>query len=250
MSILDIFKSQESAPVVAPTAPVTQTPPGNIPDQTQPVTQQSAATEVNGVVPVTELKKDDSPLAEFSKLWDTDPTKKDDSTSAIAPALTQESVQKAMAKHDFSTAISPEHLTAIGAGGEEAQKAFSLAMNQVAQQVMTQSTMINNKLAEQQIAKAVSAHMASLPGQLRSQAASDHANTINPLFSNPAVKPVIDSIRPQLLQKHPNATAAEITQMTQDFISAMQESINPKPVVNDSSNTEVNWEAFLTAGQG
>jgi len=254
MGILDIFKS-EPAPAVAPatTTPVqaapTAAPPGNIPDQATPVTQQSPTTEPNGVVPAAiPEKKDESPLAEFNTLWDTDPKKVDDKTVAVAPGLNQEAVAKAMAKTDFSAAISPEHLTAIAAGGEEAQKAFALAMNQVTQQAMTTSTMINKKLTDQAITKAVEAHMASLPGQLRSQAASDHLVTSNPLFSNPAIKPVIEATQAQLLQKFPTATAAEITKMTQDYVVAMGETFAPKPVVNDSSNTEVDWEAFMQAG--
>lgn len=248
MSILDIFRTPP-APAVpatpavpaqqAPAAPAgTPAPPGNIPDQ------QVVATPGNGVVPVPQ--KDESPLAEFNTLWDTDPNKGDDAPAAPTP-LDPEAVRKAVAKTDFSNVVTPDHLTAIAAGGEEAQAAFAQAMNAVAQQVMVQSTMVNNKLTEQAVERAIQSHTAGLPEMLRSQAASDHLKTANPLFSNPAVKPVIEATQTALLQKFPNATAAELTEMTQNYIVAMGESFAPAVVVNDGGLQETDWEAYLTS---
>jgi len=112
---------------------------------------------------------------------------------------------------------------------------------------MVQSTMVNNKVTEQAVERALTAHKATLPDMLRSGLVSDHAKNSNPLFDNPAVKPVIEATQERLLQKFPNATPAEITEMTQRFIMAMGQEFTPKDVVNDNSAGETDWDAFMDA---
>lgn len=260
MSFMDIFKQ---APIVTPTVqPVAPTPgvvtpnpvipaspiPGNIPAPTvsaEPGTgQQAPALPVPAPTPA-EPAEPKSPLDEFTNLWDTKPVDPNAPAPVEAPELNAESVQTAVAKADFSSAITPETLAAISAGGDDAQTAFATAMNVVAQKVMTQAIMVNDKLTKQAIAKASKAYEDSLPEMLRASAAADHLKTSNPLFSNPAVKPVIEATQAQLLQKFPNATHAEITKMTQDYIIAMGESFTPKAVVNDNSGGETDWEKYL-----
>lgn len=257
MSMFDIFKTTPDTPaVVAPQQqPAPQpgqqpvvAPPGNIPNP-QVTAQESAVTAPNGVVPAQpaiETKEPETPLDEFKNLWETDPTK----TTPVAAntELTQADLSKVMAKADFSSVITPENLTAIAAGGEDAQKAFSNSLNAVAQQVMIQSTLVNNKLTEQAVQKAIDTYQAKLPDLLRSQAASDHLRTSNPLFSKPAVKPVIQATQAQLLQKFPNATHTEITKMTENFIIALGEIVKPVTAVNDNqAGSETDWDAFMSS---
>jgi len=120
-------------------------------------------------------------------------------------------------------------------------------MNAMVQKVMVQNTLVNEKLTAQAVAAAVKTHSANLPELLRQQAAVDHLKTSNPVFSHPAVKPVMEATQAQLLQKFPNATHAELTDMTQNFIIAMGESIAPKTTINDSSPNEIDWMAFMNA---
>lgn len=224
-------------------------PPGNIPDKATPSVPQPAGNEPNGVVPeqvpAVAPVVPDSPLAEFSKLWDTAPVDPNKPSTTPAP-LDTAAVQKAVAKTDFSTSITPETLTAIAAGGEDAQKAFATAMNQVAQQVMVQSISVNDKLTQKAIKDAMTANQASMQEQVRSLAAHDHLNTTNPLFSNPAVKPVIEATQAQLLLKFPNATAAEITTMTQNYIVEMGKTFAPVETINDNSGLDqTDWSKFV-----
>jgi len=222
--------------------------PGNIPAPTVVADPNNPTAPVQQpVAPVTPEVVDDSPLAEFSKLWEDDPKKEGDTPPEPPATLKAEDVQKIVAKTDFSQAITPEMLVAITAGGEDAAKAFATAMNAVAQQVMVQSTMVNNKLTEQAVEKALTAHKATLPDMLRSGLVSDHAKNSNPLFANPAIKPVIEATQSQLLAKFPNATPAEITDMTQRFVIAMGQEFAPKDVVNDNAFGETDWDKFMDA---
>ena len=252
MGIFDAFKSNPApqAPAQQPAQPATTpTEPGAIPNQSAPATQQTPVTDVNGVVPAGQPApaepKDDSPLAEFNTLWDTAPVDPNNPTPQEPAPLTADQVQKVVAKADFSKVITPENLTAIAAGGEDAQKAFAVAMNAVAQQVMVQSTMVNNKLTEKAVADALKKHTENLPAELRRQAAADHLKTSNPLFDNPAVKPVIAATQQKLLEKFPNATHEQITEMTQNYIVAMGEAFTPKAAVTDNGLGEQDWTNFL-----
>ena len=248
MGLFDMFIKPAPEQQPAPQAQPQQqpAPPGNIPPQqvvaepgnpTAPVQQPAA--------PVTPEVVDNSPLAEFKGLWEDNPKKEGDPAPNESAALKAEDVQKIVAKTDFSQAITPETLAAINAGGEDAAKAFAQAMNAVAQQVMVQSTMVNNKLTEQAVERALEAHKATLPGMLRSGLVSDHAKNSNPLFANPAIKPVIEATQSQLLSKYPNATPAEITEMTQNYIIQMGAMFAPKDVVNDNAVGETDWDKFM-----
>ena len=236
MSIFDMFKSspaqqsQQAAP---------QQPQGGLhgvptvtPEPNNPTAPQSAPP-----MPA-------SPLAEFNNLWDTDPNKKPTSSASNKP-LNPADVQAAVSKTDFSSVLTPDLLAAIANGGEEAQKAYAQSMNLIAQKVMVDSTLVNNKLNEQLVAAARKEFQDSLPAMLRQQTSSDHLKTSNPLFSNPAIKPVIEATQAQLLQKFPNATPAEITEMTQKYVIAMGESFAPKATTNSNGAGDVDWSTFL-----
>jgi hypothetical protein len=251
-----------SAPAAAPVAPVVPgappvqaapvqppaagpTPPGNIPpnvDPNAPPAQPVPVVDPNAP-PVVE-----PPMAEFAKLWDT-PTIDPNAAAPTEPvALTAEAVQKVVANANFAGGVTSEVMATIAAGGEEAQKAMMLMLNQATQQAVTQSIMASSKLNEKAIADALAKQEATLPDLLRDQAANSHLNDLNPLFSNPAIKPVIDATRQQLLQKFPGDTPAQTAEKLQNFIVAMGAQFAPKEVVNDNASQETNWVDFMEKG--
>lgn len=251
MGIFDMFIPSQPAQQAAPAQPAQQqqpATPGNIPDP-QVVDQQTAQTPANGQVPAqsaSESKTTDSPLDQFADLWKNEPNTDANSGAAnqAAPQLTQENLQQVMSKVDFAKSISPEQMQAVAAGGEGATAALAQMLNSVAQQTMVQSTLVNNKLMEQAIAKTKADTMASMPDLVRQHAASSHLKDTDPLFSNPAIQPVIQATQQQLLQKYPNATPQELTSMTQNFIRAMGETFNPQAPAASSPN-ETDWSTFL-----
>ena len=262
MSVFDIFTKATPTPTTpeatpAPTAtPVPAATPvapvipaaGNIPTPTVPV-DPNAPGIVPGQVATAEPDVDPNtpkgPLDDFKTLWDTAPIDPNAPPNTPPAALTAEEVNKVVAKGNFVDTITPEQMKAINDGGEEATKAMNLLLNQVAQKTMAQSILVNNKLIETAVERANKQHAEALPELLRKNAAADHLKTTNPLFSNPAIKPVAKAVHDQLLLKHPNATNAEIATMTQDFILAMGEEFAPKPATTDLETGETNWEAFL-----
>jgi len=245
MGMFDIFTNTQptnAAPAV-PVQPVPgqPVPAGNIPPPPDPAVPGQGVVPASATVPATPTEPE-SPLDAFKDLWEPIPVDPNSPTPTAPAELTAEQVQTAVAKANFAQAITPEQLTAIGAGGEAAQKAFADAMNTVAQQVMVQSTMVNNKLTEKAVATALEQQSAEIPQMLRKQASTAHLNDTSDLFSNPAIQPVVQATQAQLLQKYPNATPLEITTMTQDFIKAMGEQFAPKPPADPN---EQDWDSFL-----
>lgn len=233
---MDMFRpKQEQAP--APVAPA-QTPvePGNMQPGAAATDPKNPAAPVASADPV-------SPLDQFKGLWENDPTKAapDDEPKPLDATELSTAVSKA----DFAKAISPEMLAAIAEGGEAATAALPAILNAVAQQTMVQSTLVNDKLMQKAITAALAKQQKSLPAMLREQQAANHSKTTNPLFDNPAIKPVAEATRAQLLQKFPDASTEQITEMTNSYLVAMGESFAPKPVVKKTAE-DVDWEAFLS----
>jgi hypothetical protein len=226
----------------------TPTQPGNLP-ATDPAANPAAevpdinnpAPNVASVEPVTP----DSPLDQFKGFWDTVPNEagNNNTPAQLDPAKLQEVISKA----NFTQTITPETLQLITAGGEGAAAAFTDALNTVAQQVLMQSTMAANKMNEQAIAASVATQNASLPDLIRSQTTTNNLNKANPIFSDPAVKPVIEAVQMQLAAANPNATADQLTEMAQNYVAVMGEAFAPKPVVpaGQEQSQEINWDSFL-----
>ena len=236
MSIFDkIFNTQPAAPAPVPSGQ------GNIPAKSNVATNPADPNQP-AVPPVT--NEIQSPLDQYKDLWQNAPNPTGDGQPNQPTELTTEQVQKVVSKADFAKNLDPNLLAAITAGGEGAAAAFTQAMNAVAQQVMTQSTVVNNQLSQKAIKEAIAAAEAKVPALLRDQSSADHLRTTNPLFDNPAVKPVIDATRSQLLQKFPNATNAELTDMTNKYIMAMGTAFAP-PKIDPAAANETDWSKFL-----
>ena len=237
-------QQQQQQPAQQPQQPA-QPPQGNIPSQPTTVPDTNNPTVPAGMD--NPPQQEESPLAAFADLWNNDNTNQQSQTpDDVYARLKPEDVQKVIAKADFSSVITPEQLAAIGNGGEAAQQAFAQAINSVAQRVMLQSTLVNNNLSMQAMQKAITQAESRIPDAMRKYSSADYSRTANPLLSNPAVKPVADAVQAQLLAKNPNATNAEITQMTQDFIAAMGAQFAPKQEpINNSATNDTDWDAFF-----
>ena len=197
--------------------------------------------------PTTEQQKEpDSPLAAYQDLWQNVPNSEEN--PGQPQELKPEDVQKVMSNADFSGVLTPEAMAAVTAGGEDSAQALATVMQGVAQQVMTQTTLINNKLTEKAVSEAIERTEAKLPTMLREQTSSAHLADSNPIFSNPAVKPIIDATKHQLLQKFPTATPAEITAMTNEYVIAVSEQFNPA-APDPSAPPVEDWSKFLESGQ-
>jgi hypothetical protein len=252
----NIFGSSQPAaqPAATPAAPAQPAPtgleaavPNTVPATTPGTAPNGIVPEGGAAAPVTDPSIAASPLDEFSTLWDTDPNAK--ATPEVTPTLDSTKLQEVVSRIDFSSAVTPENLAAIQAGGEGAVAATTEAMGAIAQQALMHSIKVSNKLIEQAIAKNSEKMEASIPEMLRAQNLSSNLTDTNPIFNNPAIKPIIEATQAQLLIKHPQATTKQLTEMAQKYVLASFKALNPeKPVDTTGADAPTDWSTFLEEG--
>lgn len=72
----------------------------------------------------------------------------------------------------------------------------------------------------------------------------------DPLLSNPAMKPVVDGLRKQILGKHPDATPQQLQQAISEYLKAVGISVAPPPNghakgASQGTSKAVDWDNFL-----
>ncbi len=260
MSASDVFK-QFFTPTPTPTAatppvPGTPTPQPGITEPPTVVPAVSTNTAPNGVVPAdsdnpnavvpADVNAVPSPLDQYKELWQTAPIDPNAPTAPTAPTLDSKQLAEKVGTINFANTVTPEQLTKITAGGEGAAEALVETLNTVARQVMLQSTLVNNKLS-QQVAQFETGQVAnSVPDLIKQHAVASNLHTANPVFSNPAVKPLIDMAEQQLRVKNPQATAAELTKMAQDYVSTVVQQLTPTPsiAIDPMNPAPEDWSKF------
>ena len=230
MSIMDIFRTQAPAP--APVAgdinqPTAVATPGN-PNLPAPTTPAPAA-----------VSSTPSPMDEYSKLWENDPTK----TSAPAPLFDIDPTKfaEAVKTADFTKMLPPDLMAKALAGDAVA---LSAAMNGVAQQVFSHQTMATTQLIEQALNKRDAVLRDSMPDMVRKARVSDNLSEL-PIYKHEATRPLIAALEMQLSQKFPQANAAQITEQAQRYIAEFAKLAggNTTPAAT-ANNGEPDWSSF------
>ena len=246
MDIMSLFRSNPSikAPEQQQPAPVI---PGNLPATPPSGAANTSGTAANGAVPANaneQNNNDDSPLAKFQNMWE--PVTNTEGQQESKP-LDVKQLQELVKQADFSKVLDPNSLKAISEGGEGAIAAFQQSLNAVAQQVLLQSTLANDKMIESKVASALNAHKSELPNLIRNQATHNEMNLKNPIFKDPAVKPVIEAVTHQLAAKNPDATPFELVEMANNFVTAMSEAFAPKQQHQQNSKADIDWDSFMNS---
>jgi hypothetical protein len=225
--------------------------PGSIPPGA-PATGSTPTpnTAANGVIPTASPTAPETSLDQFVDLWKTDPV--DPNTppkqNNIFGNVDPKKFMEAAGKIDFAKVVTPDQMSAISAGGDAAQKAFVQAMNSVAQSVYAQSSFATTKIVDAALARSKETFMADLPQHIKQQQVRGSLSAENPIFSNPAVQPLISAMEAQFTVKYPNASAAEITQQAKAYIEALGATFSPKPTdpnAGKKGSKEYDWSKFL-----
>lgn len=255
MNIMDLFRSGNQTQAAAGTPQ--NLPPGQKPTSNMPGTQGTQQTAPNGVVPdmtqVGGMNPDTgdstavSPLEQFAKIWETDTTAKPDANASPFAGLDPKKLQDVASKINFQSAVTPEILAKIQAGGAGAVEATLHAMNAMAQNVYAQSAIATTKIVEQGMNHQRTQLTTQLPGMVKGLNLSDSLATTNPILASPAVAPIAEALKTVLLQKNPHATSAEIEQQMTGYFDALAGSLGPKPVTKTSGTAEDDWSKFFAS---
>lgn len=231
------------APVAAPVV-------NNNPTQTaNPQMPLPGSDPQNPMIPAGDPASQSTALDQFAKLWETpatDPNAPADPNNYFAtldPAKVRESARKV---NFTSDQVSPELAAAIAAGGPEALKAVQTLINQSSQNVYGQSALATASIVQKALDAQRENFQKALPGILKGQLVADSLATENPIFNNPALQPMVEMARQQVLQKFPNATQAETKEQIVTFFNAMQQALAPKPVITAAQKSEQqDWDAWI-----
>lgn len=183
------------------------TDPNNptVPQGDVPATQQAAATEQH-------------PLDAMKDIWQqpqVDPTAQaPKSVLDVDPKMLMQSAGKL----DFAKMIKPETMQAISAGGEGAVTAFAQAMNQIGQATYAQSLVSASRLVKEALNEHGSTLDTRISDTMRRNLASERLTDDRPELRHPAAQPLISAIQQQLAAKHPNASASELRQLSEDYL--------------------------------
>jgi hypothetical protein len=227
--------------------------PGSIPASAPNTGASSHNTAPNGTVPTISTnapKSEPTPLDQFKDLWETTPTDQNaPKPTGIFGEVDPKKFSEAAGKIDFSKAVTPEQLQAISQGGDAAMKSFAEALNKVAQNVYAQSAFATTKIVEQALSRSKDSFIAELPTHIKKHTVSDNLRAENPIFSNPAVQPIISALEAQLTVKYPNATAGEITETAKKYVEALGSSFAPKPAETTATRgkPEEDWDKFFNS---
>lgn len=218
--------------------------PGNIPaNPTQSATPGNPTTPSTSAATMDEAAK--NPLDQYTKMWEVDPNapaKKPE--PSIFANVTPEALAAAAKKNDFTGVLTPEIAEAIKAGGDGANAALIQVMNAMSQKGFADSAFASTKLIEQALEKQQAKFEAMLPSLIKNQTVNESLRSANPLFNHPAASPMLDAMKTKLLEKHPQASAAEITEMAQNYLIDFAKAGTPaqKQIANKS---EVDWDQLM-----
>lgn len=186
------------------------------------------------------------PFKDFAKLWDIDPSKVAVDTPFFAnldPAKVMESARKT----SFAN-MTQEQMTAIASGGPEAVKMMQNILNSAAQNVYGQSAIASTKMIDQALEAQRKKFEEMLPTLITKHQVTSNLQTENPIFSNPALSPMVEGLKAQFIAKNPTATPAEIKQQITAYFNAVGMQFAPKPAVDPSAPkaaAETDWSKYM-----
>lgn len=242
MSIMaKLFGMQQPAPTPAP-----------VPNNGINTPNAGVADPANSFVPpgtVDATKNEETPLADFAKLWEIEPPKEGEVPQQVGVFgnLDPKKVQETVSRANFTQVVTPELLAKAQQGGEEGVKAMLTAMNAMAQQVLAQSTMASTKMIDHALGKNRENFLGELPSHLNKHIVANQLRADNPALNNPAVQPLIKAMEQQFVNKYPNATPTEITQMATNYIAGLGQVFSPAPMSQESTQNkgETDWTNFV-----
>ena len=239
-----------NAPTAA-TPQAAQATAGNIPDQaaTTLATTNNVATAPNGVVPssspVTKDGVTASPVDNFADLWQP-VTSANPNEGQPLFNVSHDKLLATARQQDFRQTVTPEQLQAIAAGGQEAINAMSDMINGATQAGYAQSVLTTTKLIEGALAKSNFAKADDLETRIRDVQVGSSLREENPVFSDPAYAPLLQTAQKQFQQKYPTATAAELKSMATQYLTSMATRLNPAQQTPASKQKQSeDWSNFL-----
>ena len=237
MGIMDIFRGNQQ-PAAKPGELAAPTQVGSPTNPNAPVTTPAGIADAAAATASTNA----SPMADFEKLWQNDPTDKGTTTAPlfdIDPAKLNDAVKTA----DFTRQLPPDIIQKALSGDKDA---FVAAMNGVAQQAFSHQTMATTKLIEQALNRRDAELGNKIPDLVRNANISENLAD-SPLFQNEATRPLMESLQAQLAIKYPKATSSQIAEQARSYIANFAKLATGNPAVDAkqaATDKADDWSGF------
>jgi len=190
-------------------------------------------------------KTDVSPMDKYNELWQPDKDAKPDTPFSFNsdPAKLLDTAKTV----DFTKIVSPEVMATINKGGPEAQQAMMQAMNNMTQLAFAQSSHAAAKITENALQAQEARFKEMLPNLIKQHTVIDNLKQNNPLMNDPSMAPMIGALQHQFTTKYPQATAEQINQHVNEYLTMAKNKIQGlEPVkVDKSKRNETDWSVFL-----
>ena len=155
-------------------------------------------------------------------------------------------------KMDFTKTVTPDMLQKVAAGGEDAVKAMVQIMNTVGQEAFANAAVAAAKLTEHGLTKAESKFADKLPNFFKQQNVTESLRQ-EKLLQHPAVAPMVDSVKQQIISKYPDASGEQIKEMVvtyfQNFAKSFvptDESSSQRSIPGNRKQDNTDWSRFFS----
>lgn len=228
------------------------TPPNPDPKTNQVIKSDVVPDDPNNPKLKNKPEGEDDPLLKFDDLWQ--PNKDKDGKviedtnsqpSSYLPQIDPKKLGEMVNKMDFTKSFTSEEVEAIKAGGDNAVAALASMMNKASRQAFQVSLAAATKLAEQGVANAHQRFISDIPEHVRNHMLENDLGS-DPIFKNPALQPIVKSVKDQYLKKFPKATPAELNNAVKQYFNYVGTELNKKP--EDKTNTSDKNSSKLRQG--
>lgn len=175
-----------------------------------------------------------SPLDEFSKLWEDNNANSDGEGGGDNPnalfKLDSKKLGEAVSKIDFTKNIDPQ-LTEAALKGDP--KALSQVINSAAQSAFGQALISASQLIETGISKRMEKMTGEIDSRVKALGVQSQLRAKNAAFSHPSVKPLVDILQERFSAQFPNASAEDLHGHAIKYLSGLAEIVKPGKVMEN-----------------
>lgn len=182
--------------------------------------------------PQQQQQNQKSPLEELEELFNNATTEtpnpndpnaqqpqQDDPNAPLFDLNNVDKVRDILQKQNFVSGENVQDLMQKAMGGDG--EAMMNLLNTVARNTMVENARFNGAMGNQMAAEIISRIEKQLPNKLREYRTQETVGSANELYQNRAVRPIVDSLRQQFMQKYPDATPQQVSQAVDKAFSTL-----------------------------
>lgn len=207
--------------------------------QPQNKTQDKGKTEESNLEPNKNKNKNsqegDDPLLNFESLWQPDldekgqpKVKQDNKSKSYLPTVDSKKFGEMVNQMDFTRDFDDTDLADLREGGDKGIQATMRMINKANRRSFQSAFAAANKMAEQGFSGARDRFMGEVPDHVRDMMLDSELSSSAEYMKNPALSPIVNTVKKQYLQKFPKATPSEINNAINQYFAYLGGELNKK----------------------